>query len=124
MRRFILVAGFAAAMSLDAMAMPALAQNADQPGQAAIQTQANPPGSGGHAFVPPDPAHADSPVPAAMPADPAYHGGPYTGALTAPPAAAMDRTYPPCSATLHDACTNRRQAGKHARHGTRPAQPD
>jgi hypothetical protein len=59
-----------------------------------------------------------------MPADPAYHGGPYTGALTPPPAAAMDKTYPPCSATLHDNCINRNQAGKRMRHGTMTAQPD
>jgi hypothetical protein len=124
MRTVILVVGVVAPLSLAVLAMPVMAQTANQPRPAAIQTQANPTGNGGYAFIPPDPATADSPVPAAMPADPAYHGGPYTGALTPPPAAAMDKTYPRCSATLHDNCTNRDQAGKRMRHATTGAQPD
>jgi hypothetical protein len=76
-----------------------------------VQTQANPPGNRPVSNTPPNPASADSPVPAAMPADASYHGGPYPGALTAPPQEAMNKNYPACSATIRDECVNPRQAG-------------
>ena len=57
------------------------------------------------AHTPTDPSTAHSPVAPALPADPAYHGEPYVGALTTPPAPTGKR-YPPCTATLRDACRN------------------
>jgi hypothetical protein len=98
------------------MAVPATGQSADQTMPATVvETQANPRGPGAVSFIPPDPATADSTVGPAMPADPNYHAGPYTGALTPPPAAAMGHRYPPCTAKLHDACTNPvvRSGGRH-----------
>jgi len=109
------------------IAAPVAAQRADQPQPVAVQTQANPTGAGGYSFIPPEPASADSAVPAAMPADPAYHGGPYTGALTTPPPAAMNKTYPLCTGTMRDACVNPDQAVDPARphhRATGPSQPN
>lgn len=94
----------------------ALAAPAGEPG--VIQTQANPPGDRPVSYVPPDPATADSPVPAAMPADASYHGGPYVGALAPPPPEAFNKHYPLCSATVRDECINPRQAGRNF--GNRP----
>ncbi|KUR76906.1 hypothetical protein [Novosphingobium sp. FSW06-99] len=85
-------------LSLGVLAVPALGQGTGQAAQ-----QANPP----------DPVTAESTVAPALPADPAYHGGPYAGALTPPPAAAMGKTYPVCTRTLRDGCTNRGPAHAH-----------
>lgn len=115
-----LVLALIAPFGLVGVVPPATAQSADQPQPVAVQVQANPAGSGGPAFIPPQPASADSPVPAAMPADPSYHGGPYTGALTTPRDAAMNKTYPPCTATLHDACVNPDQATRRRHHAAAP----
>lgn len=60
----------------------------------------------GPAIMVPAPTSANDPTPPAMPVDPNYYGTPYVGALTAPPAQAMNKDYPPCSATVTDGCRN------------------
>jgi hypothetical protein len=121
MRTIILA--LTAPFCLAGIAAPVAAQSAG-PSQTVIEVQANPIGAGGSAAMPPDPANANSPVPAAMPADPSYHGGAYTGALTAPPAAEMNKTYPRCTATVRDACVNPGQATNMRHRAARPAQSE
>ena len=73
--------------------------------QGTVQVQANPRGDEPVAASA-DPAAANDPVPATQPSDPGYHAGPYAGALSPPPADAMNKTYPVCSARVHDSCLN------------------
>ena len=115
MSNFVLAAALAVPLWLAGAASPAHAQNSVANPVGAVELQANPVGAGANAAVPPVPATADSPVPAAMPADPTYHGGPYTGALTPPPVSVMHKTYPPCTGRLRDNCINPGQAMRKTR---------
>ena len=100
-----------ATIALCAPASPISAQPVDQSQRPAVQVQANPRGFGMESPTPPNPSTAGSPVPPAMPADPSYNAGPYKGALTPPPSSALNRSYPPCTGNLQDACINPGEGG-------------
>ncbi len=92
---------FALGAAFCGLATPVAAQQAMPAPDNAPQVQANPVGSPAPAVTTQIPAQAGDPVPPSMPADPNYHAGAYVGALSTPPAA---KTYPRCSATIHDSC--------------------
>jgi hypothetical protein len=60
---------------------------------------------------PPQDGTMEETIPASAPGQPETIVTTYPSNLTPPPAAALNKTYPLCSRTLHDGCRNRGEGG-------------